>query len=96
MNKKIIRSFLAAGIFLLNSCQKNTDIFVPDPGQVNGPDTTWQPAVTASMPVSILKNSLLLAPYNDSIEVNANIATVSTPFGVQVNSPPNCCVRTTG
>lgn len=96
MNKKIIISVLAAGIFLLNSCQKNTDIFVPDPGQVNGPDTTWQPAVTASMPVSVLKNSLLLAPYSDSIEVNANIATVSTPFGVQVNFPPNCCVSTTG
>jgi hypothetical protein len=96
MNKKIIIPFLAAGLLLLNACQKNTDIFVPDPGQLNGPDTTWQNTVTASMPVSLLKNSLLIDPYSDSIEVNSNIATVNTPFGVQVNFPPNCCVNTAG
>lgn len=96
MNKKIIIPFLAAGILLLSACRKNTDIFVPDPGQLNGPDTTWQNTVTVSMPVSTLKNSLLIDPYFDSIEVNSNIATVTTPFGVQVNFPPNCCVNASG
>jgi hypothetical protein len=92
MNKKIIILVLFAGGLFLNACQKDIDIFVPDAGQLNGPDTTWQNTVTASMPVSVLKNSLLMEPYLDTINVNANIATVVTPFGMQVNFPPNCCV----
>ena len=96
MNKKIIIPFLIAGAFLLNACQKNTDIFVPDPGQINGPDTTWQTNITASMPVSDLKNKLLFESHFDSIEVNSNIASVLTPFGIVVNFPPNSCVGATG
>lgn len=96
MNKKIIIPVLAAGILIFSSCQKSSDIFVPDPGQVNGPDTIWQPTVTSTMPVTDLRNSLLFSPYVDSIEVNANIATVNTSFGVQVNFPPNCCVNAAG
>ena len=85
-----------AGSLFLNACQKDIDVFVPDAGQLNGPDTSWQITVTASMPVSVLKNSLLTDPYLDSINVNANIATVTTPFGVQVNFPPNCCTNGAG
>lgn len=92
MNKKIIILVLFAGGLLLNACQKDIDVFVPDAGQLNGPDTSWQTTISASMPVSALKNSLLTEPYLDSINVNANIATVATPFGLQVNFPPNCCV----
>ena len=93
MNKKIIILVLFAGSLFLNACQKDIDIFVPDPGQLNGPDSTWQNTVTASMPVSVLKNSLLTDPYLDTINVNANIATVVTPFGLQLNFPPNCCIN---
>jgi hypothetical protein len=93
MNKKIIILVLFAGGLFLNACQKDMDIFVPDAGQLNGPDTTWQTTISASMPVSVIKNSLLTEPYLDSINVNANIATIATPFGVQVNFPPNCCVN---
>ncbi|HNU89542.1 MAG TPA: hypothetical protein PKJ94_14680 [Ferruginibacter sp.] len=96
MNRKIIISFLAAGLLVLSACRKNTDVFVPDPGQLNGPDTAWQVTITAGMPVSDLKNSLLFTPYFDSIEVNSNIATINTPFGVQVNFPPNSCVSAAG
>lgn len=92
MNKKIIILVLFAVGLFLNACQKDIDVFVPDAGQLNGPDTSWQTTVTASMPVSVLKNNLLTEPYLDSINVNANIATVATPFGIQVNFPPNCCV----
>jgi hypothetical protein len=87
--------FFAGGLFL-NACQKDIDIFVPDSGQLNGPDTSWQNTVTATMPVSVLKNNLLLQPYQDTISVNANIATVTTPFGVQVNFPPHCCTNGSG
>jgi hypothetical protein len=87
---------LFAGGFLLNACQKNTDIFVPDPGQTSGPDTSWYSTVTAAMPVSILKNNLLQEPYYDSIEVNANIATIVSPSGLTVTFPPNSCASAVG
>lgn len=93
--KALILVLLAGGLFL-NACQKNIDIFVPDPGQLNGPDTTWQSTITPAMPVSVLKTSLLPEIYQDSITVNANLATITTPFGLQVNFPPNCCVTGTG
>lgn len=96
MNRKTIIQVLFAVVILLTACQKNTDIFVPDPGMPNGPDTTWQTTITPSMPVSNLKGSLLFEPYLDSIVVNANIASVLTPYGIQVNFPPNCCVNAVG
>jgi hypothetical protein len=97
MKIKAFILILFAGGILLNACQKDVDIFVPDPGQLNGPDTSWQNTVTATMPVSILKNNLSQEPvYLDSITVNASIASVTTPFGIQVNFPPNCCANTLG
>jgi hypothetical protein len=97
MKTKAIILILIAGGLLLNACQKDIDIFVPDPGQPNAPDTSWQNTVTATMPVSILKNNLAQEPvYLDSITVNANIATVTTPFGIQCNFPPNCCATALG
>lgn len=97
MKIKAFILILFAGGLLLNACQKDVDIFVPDPGQLNGPDTSWQNTVTASMPVSILKNNLSQEPvYLDSINVNASIASVTTPFGIQVNFPPNCCATSAG
>jgi hypothetical protein len=96
MNKRIIILVLFAGSLFLNACQKDIDVFVPDPGQLNGPDTTWQNTITTTTPVSVLKNNLLAEPYRDTITVNANIATVATPFGMQINFPPNCCVNGAG
>jgi hypothetical protein len=97
MKIKVFIFILFAGSLLLNACQKDVDVFVPDPGQLNGPDTSWQNTVTASMPVSVLKNTLAQEPfYMDSITVNANIASVVAPFGIQVNFPPNCCATTAG
>ncbi len=96
MKRKTIIHVLIAGALFLSACEKNTDIFVPDPGQTNGPDTAWHNTITPAMPVSNLKTSLSFAPYIDSIEVNNNIATVLTPFGIQVNFPANSCVNATG
>ena len=96
MNKKIIILVLFAGSLFLHACQKDIDVFVPDPGQLNGPDTSWQTSISAAMPVSLLKSNLLAAPYRDTITVNANISSVVTPFGIQVNFPANCCVNTAG
>ncbi len=96
MNIKTFILVLAAGGFFLSACQKNTDIFVPDPGQLNGADTSWHAAVTITMPVSVLKNNLLLQPYYDSIEVNASTATVLSSSGLLISFPPNCCVNDSG
>lgn len=96
MKTKAFILILFAGGFLLNACQKDIDIFVPDPGQLNGPDTAWQNTVTATMPVSVLKNNLIVEPYKDTISVNAATATVTTPFGVQLIFPPHCCNNSAG
>ena len=48
MNIKTFISVIITGSLFLNACQKNTDIFVPDPGQINGPDTSWHSVITAS------------------------------------------------
>ncbi len=87
---------LVTAAFTLNACEKNTDIFVPDPGQLNGPDTAWQNTITPSMPVVNLKTALLAAPYLDTITVNAATVILLTPFGVQVTFPPNCCINGSG
>ncbi len=96
MKLKTVILALIMGSFLLNACQKNIDIFVPDPGQINGPDTSWYSSITAAMPVTILKNNLLPESYQDTITVNANIASIITPLGIQINFPPNCCATTAG
>jgi hypothetical protein len=96
MNIKKILFVFVAGVFFVTACQKNTDIFVPDPGQPNGPDTSWKSIITVNMPVSVLKNNLILQPYQDSINVNSNIASIVTPFGIQVNFPPNSCATAAG
>lgn len=87
---------LISGCLLLQACQKDVDVFVPDPGQLNGADTTWKATVTASMQVSLLRTNLLAAPHLDSIEVNAATATVLLPDGALVTFPPFCCVNANG
>lgn len=96
MKIKILILIFFAGVFFLMSCQKNVDVFIPDPGQLNGPDTAWQNTITAAMPVAELKNNLLLQPHQDSIIVNASIASITTAFGVQLIFPPNSCATAAG
>ena len=96
MKIKVYILVLLAGCLCLNACQKNIDIFVPDAGQQNAPDTSWYSTITSSMPVTALKNILLQQPYEDTITVNANAVSISTPLGIQLNFPPNCCVTASG
>ncbi len=95
--KNIIPLLFISSSLLLTACQKDTDVFIPDPGQVSGPDTNWVATITAGMPVTILQNNLLLETYTDSFEVNANLATVNaTAAGLNINFPPFCCQRPNG
>ena len=96
MNKKIYILLLLTGSILFTACQKDSDIFVPDPGQISGPDTSWYSIITPAMPVSLLKNNLILNTYSDTINVNNNNAYITTPFGLLCGFPPNCCIGSSG
>ena len=95
MKHKIIAIFLITGI-TLSACQKNSDIFVPDPGQPNGMDTSWYSSITPTMPVSLLKNALSYGYYGDSIQVGNTPTYLTTPFGLLCYFPANCCVNGIG
>ena len=79
--KKILYNLIIAA-FLLSSCQKDLDLFVPGPS--TGPDSTWYNTVTATMPVGTLKNKLLLNIQKDSFVLNSGTTTtVTTAAGLQ-------------
>lgn len=96
MNRRIVALLLISAGLYLSACQKNSDIFVPDPSQINGPDTSWYSVITPTMPVSLLKEGLVSDVYTDSIVVNSNNAYITTPFGLLCGFPPHCCVGTGG
>ena len=98
MNKKIVTILLISGALFLSACQKNTDIFVPDPGQVNGPDTTWYNSITATMPVTALQTSLVIEPLRDSFEVGTSSTSpiILTLSGLQFTFPSHCFVNSAG
>jgi len=65
--KKIIIYILPI-VLLITSCQKDTDTFFIDPGQINGVDTSWPARITDSMPIVSLKNEI--KPSSDSRTFN--------------------------
>lgn len=97
MNKKITILFLLAAALFFTACQKNLDVFVPDPGTTNGPDTTWYATVNSSMPVAALQTNLLATPIADSFEITSSTAaSLLNTAGLQCTFPPLSCVSTTG
>ena len=94
--KKNIALLFAGILFLLNSCQKNIDVFVPDYGQINGPDTNWIASISSGAQVSVLKNNLLLVPVADSFE-NTNISpAIVYPGSLKCTFPANSLVTSSG
>jgi hypothetical protein len=73
---------------VMGSCNKNIDNFVPDPGQVTGPDTNWVSNIIVTMPVAVFKNTLLLKPFTDSIDLQKN-DTVDNAAGLRCIIPAN-------
>ncbi len=101
MNKKIATLLLISTAFLLNACQKNVDVFVPDPGQLNGADTTWAaslPATAAvfSLQTSLSATSLFSEPVKDSFELNTSTVTLLLTNGLQLTFPPLSVVSSAG
>lgn len=99
MNKKITFLLLVAGSFFLHACKKNTDVFVPDPGQLNTADTSWYNAISAAMPVVALQTNLnvQVETVRDSVEIgNTASAIITTINGVQCTFPPLSCANSAG
>lgn len=95
MNRKLIIAFLISA-WSLTACQKNIDNFVPDPGQLNAPDTTWSASVSPSAPINDLKSQLVIGSYNDSIQVGSSSSYITTPSGLQCYFPANSLTTNTG
>lgn len=80
---KIYIPFLLLALFSLVACKKNQDIFVPDPGQINGFDTNWVSTINVSMPISLLKSKLLIPVQRDSFLVSSSIVISISATGLK-------------
>jgi hypothetical protein len=97
MNKKIAILLIFTGSLFLTACQKDLDLFVPDQGQLNAPDTVWHSSISSTMPVAILQTNLLLEPVKDSFEISSSTATaLLTTAGIQCTFSPLPCVNANG
>lgn len=97
MRKNFTIAILLSGTLFFAACQKDIDVFVPDAGQINGADTTWQSSITATMPVAALQTNLLAEPIKDSVELStANIAYLTSSSGIICAFPPLSCINSAG
>ena len=82
MKTKIILFHLVITALLFTSCQKDTDLFIPDTTSV-GLDTNWVAAVTDLSPVSDVKRLLRKENFLDSVDATAG-GTFQTSEGLTV------------
>lgn len=87
MKTKIILFYLAITAMVISSCQKDTDIFIPDTTSV-GLDTNWVSAVTDLSPISEVKKLLRKEIVIDSIDAAAG-GTFQTAEGLTVTVSSN-------
>jgi hypothetical protein len=78
------------------ACRKDSDVFIPDIPNSQGPDTTWFNAIAAGSPVNVLKDMLRPVASTDSFEVNNNPVTIVAANGLTCTFPPQCCTRPNG
>lgn len=86
MKTKIILFHLALATLMFTSCQKDTDLFIPNTTSV-GLDTNWVAAVTDLSPVSEVKKLLRKENFVDSVDVTAG-GTFQTSEGLTVTVLP--------
>ena len=78
------------------ACKKDSDTFIPYPGQQTGPDTTWYSAVTTTMPVNNLTGQVALFPDIDSMNYTGDTAIITTTSGLTCKFPSNAIVDSLG
>ncbi len=76
-----------------SSCQKDLDMFVPDP--IAGPDSTWFNTLSNSMPVASLKADLLLPSFKDSIVLGNAPVSLNAGSGLLCGFPGNSILTAT-
>jgi len=84
--KKIFLNSLLFSLLLIASCKKDTNEFVPDPGQQL--DSAWTNNVTANSQVLILSKNLEGSLTAQNINT-ATDTTVSSASGLQISFPTN-------
>ncbi|MFT3682546.1 MAG: hypothetical protein QM791_19985 [Ferruginibacter sp.] len=92
MKFKLYISFFLT-LITFTACQKNLDVFVPDPGQRLGPDTTWVNAINDTQQISLLMDELALSAQADSVEVTDDNNTVLFSSGIQCEFTANSLVN---
>ena len=94
MKTKIILFLLVIASMFITSCQKDTDLFIPN-SSTAGLDTNWVSSVTDLSPVSDLKKLLRRENILDSMDASAG-GTVQTSEGLTVIVPPASLQLSTG
>ncbi|HTB52965.1 MAG TPA: hypothetical protein VK718_09355 [Ferruginibacter sp.] len=84
---------LITGVVCLTGCEKSTNKFVPDAGQLTGPDNAWYNVISSSLPVTGLKNALAIIPVSDSFTVSNTTTNITTPSGLAFTFAPNTFVN---
>ncbi len=98
IKKNILYTLLFAGTFFFTACQKDIDVFVPDPGQLNAADTAWYNTISNTLPIITLQKNLQLTAVKDSFEI-ANSTTATAMLnagGLQCTFSPMSCVNSSG
>jgi len=83
--RKILFYNLLIVLVALTGCQKDLDLYVPEP---SNPVDTWYTTVTNAMPVGELKTNLLLPVYKDSFDLDNTTVSIGTSSGLQVGFDP--------
>jgi hypothetical protein len=92
MKTKILFNLLIIALFFA-SCQKDTDIFIPD-NSTAGLDTNWVAAVTDKSPISEIKKLLNKEIALDSIDAGGG--TLQTSSGLTITILPQSLLLTNG
>lgn len=94
MKTKLILFNIVLLALIFTSCQKDTDIFIPN-NSTSGLDTNWVSAITDLSPVSEVKRLLNKEAAHDSIDATAG-GTFQTSEGLTVIVSPQSLVLSNG
>ncbi len=88
--RKFIYSLLLVGcVVVFHSCQKDLDQFIPDPNQLNGPDTAWVAQIGPTTPIAVLRKNILVQPETINFVADAVADTLYTSNGLKLYIPAN-------
>ncbi|MFN5135640.1 MAG: hypothetical protein ACK5DG_10025 [Chitinophagaceae bacterium] len=79
-------SVIVAIMIFFTACQKNSDVFVPDPGQQL--DSAWVSTITSNSQISVLTNRITGVFDNAQVNVNSTVDTsIASNTGLVIEIP---------